>query len=93
MTEELEKAKLELKSHKFVKGEEKADNSKINERLLQENKKLEKQRNELLQGFKKQLKLIDILKRQKVHLEAAQMLKFTEEEFISALELGDKVAQ
>lgn len=73
LTEELEKVKLELKSHKFVKNEEKADAGKINERLLQENKKLEKQRNELLQGFKKQLKLIEILKRQKVHLEAAQM--------------------
>lgn len=73
LTEELEKAKLELKSHKFVKGEEKADSGKINERLIQENKKLEKQRNELLQGFKKQLKLIEILKRQKVHLEAATM--------------------
>lgn len=73
LTEELEKAKLELKSHKFVKTEEKSDSNKLNERLIQENKKLEKQRNELLNGFRKQLKLIEILKRQKVHLEAAQL--------------------
>jgi len=35
--------------------------------------------------------MIDLLKRQKTHLEAAQMLKFTEEQFIQALELGGKL--
>ena len=36
------------------------------ENLLAENKVLKKQREELILAFKKQLKLIDILKRQKV---------------------------
>lgn len=36
------------------------------ERLLTENNMLKKQKAELIMGFKKQLKLIDILKRQKV---------------------------
>ena len=33
-----------------------------------------------------QLKLIDVLKRQKIHLEAAKMLQFTEDEFMKTLD-------
>ncbi|KAM5337218.1 testis-expressed protein 9 isoform 2-T3 [Glossophaga mutica] len=87
--EEAEKYKLELnklrQNNKDIANE---DHKKI-EALKLENRKLEKQKGELMIGFKKQLKLIDILKRQKMHIEAARMLSFTEEEFMKALEWGN----
>ncbi|XP_032030416.1 testis-expressed protein 9 isoform X1 [Hylobates moloch] len=87
--EEAEKYKLELsklrQNNKDIANEE---HKKI-EVLKSENKKLEKQKGELMIGFKKQLKLIDVLKRQKMHIEAAKMLSFTEEEFLKALEWGN----
>jgi chromosome segregation ATPase len=56
------------------------------EKLVNENKKLEKQKNEIYAAFKKALKLCSILKREKVHLENARLLAFTEEEFKNLLE-------
>jgi len=49
-------------------------------------KVLEKQRNDLIAAFRKQMKLIDILKRQKMHIEASRLLAFTEEEFMKTLD-------
>ncbi|XP_069704817.1 testis-expressed protein 9 [Periplaneta americana] len=49
-------------------------------------KRLEKQRAELLNGFRKQLQLIDNLKKQKAHLQAACAMQFCKEEFLQLLD-------
>ena len=86
--EELEKYKGLLKERK-AQEKDKEDNVKGElEKAIRENRKLEKQKAELIGAFRKQMKLIDVLKRQKLHVEAARMLAFTEEEFTQALEVG-----
>ena len=87
----MDKLKIQNKGEKISKIEKTSDSKKSNDLLLQENKLLEKQRNELLQGVKKQLKLIDILKRQRTHLEAAQLFHYTQNEFLKTLEMGKKI--
>ncbi|XP_053933444.1 testis-expressed protein 9 isoform X4 [Cuculus canorus] len=88
--EEAEKYKVELNKLKQSNKDAANQELKIIEELKMENKKLQKQKGELMTGFKKQLKLIDILKRQKMHIEAAKMLSFTEEEFMKTLEWGNQ---
>ncbi|XP_074901442.1 testis-expressed protein 9 isoform X2 [Buteo buteo] len=87
--EEAERYKVELNKLKQSNKDVANQELKTIEELKTENKKLQKQKGELMTGFKKQLKLIDILKRQKMHIEAAKMLSFTEEEFMKALEWGN----
>ncbi|KAJ8340456.1 hypothetical protein SKAU_G00350890 [Synaphobranchus kaupii] len=86
--EEAEKFKLDLNKIKQSSKDSTSQGHQKMETLQAENKKLERQKAELIAGFKKQLKLIDVLKRQKMHFEAAKMLSFTEEEFMKALDWG-----
>ncbi|ESP02591.1 hypothetical protein LOTGIDRAFT_199612 [Lottia gigantea] len=87
--EEIERYKEQLQKAKSSSKDVTDQEKRRVEQLANENKLLQKQKNELMTGFKKQLKLIDILKRQKMHIEAAKMLQFSEEEFVKALEWGN----
>lgn len=55
---------------------------------LADNKRLEKQKQELVLAFKKAMKLVDVLKRQKLHLEAASLLDISGKELMQAMELS-----
>ena len=81
LIEELDKKNIVITSSTTQQIKEKE-----NEKLIQENKKLEKQKNEIYAAFKKSLKLCSILKREKIHLENARLLAFTEDEFKNLLE-------
>lgn len=91
LVEENEKLKMQLREAKVSEQGKNQNTRKDLEKLVEDNRKLERQRNELLQAFKKQMKLIDVLKRQKMHIESAKLLAFSEDEFVKTLELGEKI--
>ncbi|XP_053275335.1 testis-expressed protein 9 isoform X2 [Pleuronectes platessa] len=86
--EEVERLKTQLNQMKQTNKDNISTDNQSKENIIAENKILKKQKAELVVGFKKQLKLIDILKRQKMHFEAAKLLSFTEDEFLKALDWG-----
>jgi len=84
--EDAQKYKDVLAKHK-QDAKESADQAKKQlSKALAANRTLERQKTELMGAFQKQLKLIDILRRQKAHVEAAKVLQFSEQEFLKALE-------
>ena len=85
--EEIDKYKKLLEDQRAAEKDRKAVAQEDYKKALSDKAKLEKQKNELMVLFRKQLKLIDVLKRQKVHLQAAQMLNFTEKEFLKAVDI------
>lgn len=60
--------KTQLQEEKKAHDKEMITKSEY-EHVVVENKRLEKQKSELLVAFKKQMKLIDLLKRQRIHME------------------------
>ena len=63
------------------------EESELLDRAKSRIKQLERHREDLIDAFRKQMKLIDILKRQKVHVEAARLLQFVEEDFMFCLDI------
>ncbi|KAJ4458140.1 hypothetical protein PAPYR_6262 [Paratrimastix pyriformis] len=86
--EEIETLRTQLKSAKADSQEIQAKARQQEELFRQESRRFQRQKMELLAAFRKQMKLIDILKRQKTHIEASRLFSFTEEEFVKTIELG-----
>ena len=65
-------------------------NSKKGDDLVDTSKRDEKQLNDLFLAIKKQMQLIDVLKKQKVHLMASTIFKYCEEDFTKLLEINNQ---
>lgn len=84
--EEIERYKSKLQASQASQREVEGNGMEAVQKLQEQTRKLERQNSELLTAFRKQMKLVDVLKKQKMHIEAAQLLHFTEEEFNKALD-------
>lgn len=58
--------------------------------LMEKNQQLEKQKADLLALIKKQMKLIDVMKKQKIHLESTRIIQFTEDELMHLFSMDKK---
>lgn len=88
--EELEKCKIQFNDVKRQRKEDEENHKNEVSKLKSDIKLLDRQKQDLILAFKKQQKLIDVLKRQKLHIEAARLMSFTEDEFQALLDLGEK---
>ncbi|XP_037926983.1 testis-expressed protein 9 [Hermetia illucens] len=88
--EELENVKNTLTSVREADRELQETVRKEKDDHIRQLKTLKKQRSELLSAYKKQLFLMDNLKRQTVCLEQARLISFAEKEFTKVLEWNSK---
>eukprot|EP01112_Ceratiomyxa_fruticulosa_P016968 TRINITY_DN5203_c0_g1_i1.p1 TRINITY_DN5203_c0_g1~~TRINITY_DN5203_c0_g1_i1.p1 ORF type:complete len:384 (+),score=97.41 TRINITY_DN5203_c0_g1_i1:102-1253(+) len=89
--DDLERYKQALKEAQSSGKDQGDEIRKKLDKQIQENRKLQKRQQDLQTLFRKQMKLIDILKRQRVHMEAATLLHFTEDEFLKTLDRGEQL--
>ena len=91
--ESVDKFKRLLSDGKSTRNESDSKLKAKVECLQKQLKDMEKQRNNILLGFKEQMKLIEVLKRQKVHAEASKLLDITEQEFLKIIEWDCKASK
>ncbi|RZB39307.1 uncharacterized protein BDFB_004783 [Asbolus verrucosus] len=83
---EVEKHKTMLKALRQEQKETKESYTHNLKDLTVTVKQIQKHKNELLQGYKKQIQLIDNLKKQKAHVESCKVLELAENEFFKLLD-------
>ena len=90
-TDELERYRAQLRELRSARDGVALDVKQESQRLAAELSRMRKRQTELLLAFRKQARLIDVLKRQKLHAEASCLLGFTEQEFTRCIELGEEL--
>lgn len=88
--DDMNKMKADLVEHTNSKGKDINLDDTVT-RLKNHIRELESQKKELILGFKKQMQLIDILKKQKENLETLIKLDVVDKDFTAALELGSNL--
>ncbi|KAL7061342.1 hypothetical protein AAHC03_09940 [Spirometra sp. Aus1] len=88
--EEVEKHRGEAERARTAARDSMEASKRQIDQLTTDNRRLERQKQELIVGFKKQMRLIDVLRRQKMLAEASRALKITEEEFLKSLDWQTK---
>ncbi|CAL8094622.1 unnamed protein product [Calicophoron daubneyi] len=84
--EEVERLRTDLERLRSSARESSDSMRRQIDQLTADNRRLERQKTDLINAFKKQLRLIDVLRRQKMLIEASKCLQLTEEEFLKALD-------
>lgn len=84
--EEIDRLKHSLKSSQNGEKEARDGGRARNEELTQSVRKLEKQKAELVSAFKKQLNLIENLKKQKTLVQSSRILQLADDEFLKLLD-------
>lgn len=86
VTNEIEKTKTEVSKLKEANKEQESNYKKKIDEMMKEKKSMEKQNEEMNKVIRKHMQLIGNLRRQIMHIEAAAVLKISEEQFMKALE-------
>ena len=88
----VEKLKVVVAHEKIEKHEPDSKLKAELDQTLKQLKNTEKQRNNLSSCVKEQMKLVEVLKRQKIHVEASKLLDITEKEFLKVLDWESKMS-
>jgi hypothetical protein len=86
---EIESGRQVIKDKEIVNKEESLKQQKNREKVQMNQKRLERQKNELVKAYKKLSQYIALLRKTNTHLQSANSLEFTLKEYLQAIDKAD----
>jgi len=84
-------AKEHIKENSQLNSQELEAVKKHNDRVRLNQKRMERQKAELIRAFRKLSAYIQLIRKQNVHIQTARSLNFTQEEFLQAVDKTDRM--